>query len=532
MAIIRKSDSIKPGSEHCPSQFGSISSTALFAGTTISLIGSQWANAQFQEQLYTVSSFPTDIAIADINGDAASDMLVSVTSKSASVAVFINNGDGTLQDAQVYGARDSLRSIAVADLNGDTYRDIIAGGEGFFSVYLNDGTGAFSEPVDYDIPNNAWADDIVACDIDNDKDTDIVLATAPFTSYLYAKVYVFANDGNGSFDKTRAVISFNSEDVRSVIAGDLDNDGDIDLAATTWTNKYNYYYSANSDIRILINDSGDGSTWSIDKYSVRNTNHGNPPEHVMVGDYDGDGDLDVSFTIGRSVEMCIDMLKNDGSGTFTWTPSVWKSRSAWDAITCSADYTGDGDIDIFVGTDADWPNQKMLSNRDNESGFDEITIPVSTEWSHLLTAGTGDLNGDSLRDYMIGVRFPEFGVLVIPNPDSHPGPVYQVSDLVKGEPATFSVTGARPFERVYMLYNMGISGPVNSVGITQLGGLTLDLADPIVVLKSVVADENGNALLEVTVPANAPRTELTTQAVIRRSGERSVKSNYVVKRIN
>jgi hypothetical protein len=97
------------------------------------------------------ASYPTSIAVADVNGDGKLDLLIANTSggtgEDGSIAVLLGNGDGTFQPPLLYdSAGDHPSSLAVADVNGDGRPDVLvanlegAGGptyEGSVGVLLN-----------------------------------------------------------------------------------------------------------------------------------------------------------------------------------------------------------------------------------------------------------------------------------------------------------------------------------------------------------------------------------------------------------
>jgi len=98
----------------------------------------------------------------------------------------------------------------------------------------------------------------------------------------------------------------------------------------------------------------------------------------------------------------------------------------------------------------------------------------------------------------------------------------QVSPLVPGQSASFTVAGAAPGELVYIGRSTATgSGPCPPL----LGGLCLDLDAPTTaLLGTAIADATGTAVLTVTVPSIAPGGyQLVTQAAIAR-GVDSVKS--------
>ena len=97
--------------------------------------------------------------------------------------------------------------------------------------------------------------------------------------------------------------------------------------------------------------------------------------------------------------------------------------------------------------------------------------------------------------------------------------------LARGQDATLQVSGALGGETVHFLYSWdGVGfGP----SVPQLGGLTLDVLNPVRMLGSATATARGTATLTVRVPQNIMPFPIAFQAVIRRGpgGSESVKSN-------
>ena len=118
---------------------------------------------------------PYAVAIADVNGDGAPDMIVAnactgttngvdCATNYGSVVVLLGNGDGTFNPAVTYvsGGYSSL-GVAVGDVNGDGKLDIVlinsyavingtvSDSESSVSVLLGNGDGTFKPSVSYDL---------------------------------------------------------------------------------------------------------------------------------------------------------------------------------------------------------------------------------------------------------------------------------------------------------------------------------------------------------------------------------------------
>ena len=68
--------------------------------------------------MYPTGAFPWQVVVADLNGDAKSDLVVG-TAGSRSVSVLLGVGDGTFGSATGFLVGSTPESVAVGDLNGD-----------------------------------------------------------------------------------------------------------------------------------------------------------------------------------------------------------------------------------------------------------------------------------------------------------------------------------------------------------------------------------------------------------------------------
>jgi gliding motility-associated-like protein len=132
------------------------------------------------------------VGSGDLNGDGRPD-LVTVHSFEDSLGIVLNGPGGLTLDRKIAtGARPT--DVVVADLNGDGAQDLAVapfGGEGAV-VHLNDGTGSFSEGQP--VAGGAAPTGVVARDVDRDGDLDLLTASSGEEAVEWLE-----NDGAGTF---------------------------------------------------------------------------------------------------------------------------------------------------------------------------------------------------------------------------------------------------------------------------------------------------------------------------------------------
>lgn len=212
----------------------------------------------------------------------------------------------------------------VGDLDGDGDLDHASGTETYLAWFENLGPAGFRRAQVLPLGaegSNTTLRSLTGGDLDGDGDLDLAATTEG-----QASVVRFENLGGGVFDEVQ-VVSTDLLTSDSVVADDLDSDGDLDLlvvdrAARTvvWFNYFgNGFY---------------GPAWSI-----ATTN--DFPRQLVVDDFDQDGDRDVA--VSGSEELVL--ADNLGGLLFDAPVTLDDDTSSADNLTL-ADLDGDGRSDL------------------------------------------------------------------------------------------------------------------------------------------------------------------------------------------
>lgn len=158
------------------------------------------------------------VALADIDGDGAKDVIYACRDSCQSL-VYFNDGKGGFPRREAWGpAKSSTRAMAVADFDGDGHLDIAACHEelGCF-VYLNDGKGHYGSGIQFQTPK-ALPYSMIAADLNRDRRPEIIVG------YVDAPGVIYFNGGTGT--KYQPVpFGDGKGSIYGMAAGDLNGDG-------------------------------------------------------------------------------------------------------------------------------------------------------------------------------------------------------------------------------------------------------------------------------------------------------------------
>ncbi|NIS28804.1 MAG: hypothetical protein GWO04_02080, partial [Actinobacteria bacterium] len=181
-------------------------------------------------------------AAGDFDGDGDLDLFVARIG--AADLFFVNDGSGTFVEAAAAAGLDheGASNAALAfDLEGDGDLDlyVTALAPDVPRLYINDGSGRFAEEaaargalIAPGECHAAWG--ASATDVDGDGDLDLHTTAweAPFHRERNDRARLLLNDGAGHFTDGTLEADLSTEGRSSFTSafGDLDGDGDVDLA--------------------------------------------------------------------------------------------------------------------------------------------------------------------------------------------------------------------------------------------------------------------------------------------------------------
>ena len=344
-----------------------------------------------------------------------------------------------------------ISNIAVADLDNDGLLDVIVS-----DCRSNSVTWIRQYPAETFV-ESLIADNLIApahtqvIDFDNDGDNDLMVAVLGLlfpSNDKIGSVVILENDGTCKFKKH--VIEEKIARVSDVRAGDLDGDGDLDLAVaqfgyddgeTRWIENLGNWKFKNHILQHLsgpinvelidIEKDGDLDIISLvsqeweEIYLFLNDGKGNFQPKLLFGssnedfgssgiylsDADQDGDIDILYTNGDAFDYIppqgrpwhgVQWLENKGNLNFEFH-RICNFTGAYNAR--SVDLDGDTDLDMLAVSGFNlWenPESQSLIWMENIGNMQFERHDITNNPTHLITLESGDFNNDGLIDIVTG----------------------------------------------------------------------------------------------------------------------------------
>jgi hypothetical protein len=225
-----------------------------------------------------------EVAAVDVDRDGKAELLVA--SRNFARALVLSNGRlGVKDQVNARGATSQLKSVAGADLTGDGVPEVVAlDGEGNVLTLLSpDEQGVYQ--VVHNMMLGAEFDRVVPADLDGDGTPDLLLVGRDRFGVVHTRGRVLEL-------AERATYESKAQDawLYDVAVGDLNGDGSPDVAAID---------TRNSSMELLAYEPGKGFDlalkWRVFEKKLYTRDRGAAPHEAVVADVTGDGLLDLSL---------------------------------------------------------------------------------------------------------------------------------------------------------------------------------------------------------------------------------------------
>lgn len=262
----------------------------------------------------------------------------------------------------------------------------------------------------------------VAADFNNDGKQDLALAGLD--------IEILLGLGDGTFQangKYPLAVGFTGTPM-TIIKGDFNNDGNIDVAVTT---------NAPNQIGVLLGN-GDGTFNKLQKFP---TNSGGTPTSLVTADFNLDGNLDLMTTdqIDCSgpcvVTKTVSFFAGVGDGTFPTSQQIIVGLAPTKAAV--GDFNRDQIADVSIVSSTGGKVFTLIGNGDGT--FRQLPDMVVVATTDNTDVAVGDFNGDTIQDLAVAADGESKTGILLGNGDGTFGAASIITDAAQQRGASLTL---------------------------------------------------------------------------------------------
>ena len=347
---------------------------------------------------FTTGSTPQSVSIGDFNGDGKLDLAVANYNDNTASILLNTTANGattpTFATKVDFTTGSTPRSVSIGDFNGDGKLDLAVANytnSNNASILLNTTATGATTPTFNPKVDFTTGSGSTSVSI-GDFNSDNKPDLA-VSNQNGASVSILLNTTTNTTTPTFATkVDFTvGSQATSVSIGDFNGDGKLDLA-TANTN-------SSTTVSILLNTTANGATTPTFATKVDFTTGFNP-QSVSIGDINGDGkpDLAVANSLSATVSILLNTTAN-GATTPTFAPKVDFITGSRPTSVSIGDINGDGKPDLAVANYSSSTVSILLNTTAN--GATTPTFAPKVDFitgSRPTSVSIGDINGDGKPD--------------------------------------------------------------------------------------------------------------------------------------
>lgn len=283
----------------------------------------------------------------------------------------------------------NISSMVTGDFNGDGKLDLAFDSalspSGELCIALGNGDGSFQQQHCNQADLNVGPSSLIAGDFNGDGKLDLAIANGNDGTNTIA---MFLGNGDGTLETNNNTYPAGPDPI-ALATGDFNRDGKLDLAVVNVTSP------PSGEFSILLGN-GDGTFQAPVPYTVATATSG--LVNVVIGDFNRDGNLDLVLSGFDSTPNFDYFVAGNGDGTFQ--PAVQtQSIYPYSYYSTAADFNGDGNLDLAVTNYVNILGVSILLGNGDGTFQPGVDYSVGTPGFNILCPmAIDDLNADGILD--------------------------------------------------------------------------------------------------------------------------------------